>query len=314
MLRRYTADFAAGPTPHGGGSVERRDPHGRHRRRLFVAFISLVSLAAFAMLAFGPNQPHALPDGGVLGLVSELDPADATSNQATSSVPTPASSRSPILEPIQEPPLSAPVSVRPQISVVQKPVRVAKAAASGAKVVFLGDSYTTGYNGAGLGARGWPRIVARAKGWRSVKLAVAGTGFLNPGWTNQPVGARVTAAIRQKPDVVFIAAGHNDSRWTVAATERAADTVIARLHRALPSAVLVIVAPIWPSGSPPARCLALRGHLRRAAASIGAIFIDPLAEGWFAGGAHRFIGPDAIHPTDAGHRYIAKRVLAHLPI
>ncbi len=246
---------------------------------------------------------------GSSALVSELDPVAETSSPGTSSVPTPASSRSPILEP----PLPASLSVRPQISVVQKPVRVAKTAAAGAKVVFLGNSYTTGYNGAGLGARGWPRIVARAKGWRSVNLAVAGTGFLNPGWTNQPVGVRVTAAIRQKPDVVFIAAGHNDSRWTVAATERAADTVIARLHRALPSAVLVIVAPIWPNGSPPARCLALRGHLRRTAASIGAIFIDPLAEGWFAGGAHRFIGPDAIHPTDAGHRYIAKRVLAHLP-
>ncbi len=48
------------------------------------------------------------------------------------------------------------------------------------------------------------------------------------------------------------------------------------------------------------------------AAAVGGIFIDPLAEGWFAGAAHRFIGPDGIHPTDAGHARIAARILARL--
>ncbi len=185
-------------------------------------------------------------------------------------------------------------------------------ATAGSKAVFLGDSYTTGWNGAGLGARGWPRRIGLAKGWRTVNLAVAGTGFINPGWTNQPVRSRVTAAIRQHPDIVFVAAGHNDSRWSAAATAKAADKVIDRLHKALPHAVLVIVAPIWPNGSPPARCLSLRDHLRRKAAALHAIFIDPLAERWFAGKYHRLIGSDGIHPTDAGHRRIAERVLADL--
>ena len=182
----------------------------------------------------------------------------------------------------------------------------------GSKAVFLGDSYTTGWNGAGLGARGWPRRVGRAKGWRTVNLAVAGTGFINPGWTNQPVRSRVSAAIAKHPDIVFVAAGHNDSRWSAAATAKAADKVIDRLHKALPHAVLVIVAPIWPNGSPPARCLTLRNHLRRKAAAVHAIFIDPLAERWFAGKYHRLIGSDGIHPTDAGHLRMAKRVLADL--
>jgi lysophospholipase L1-like esterase len=178
--------------------------------------------------------------------------------------------------------------------------------------VFLGDSYTTGWKGAGIGTRGWPRLVARARGWKTVNLAVAGTGFLNPGWTNQPVGSRVGAAIAREPDVIFVAAGHNDSRWTATATAKAADKVITRLRRALPDAVLVIVGPIWPSGSPPARCVALRDHLRRTAASVGAIFIDPLGERWFAGSRRSLIGTDGIHPTDAGHRAMAKRVIADL--
>ena len=58
----------------------------------------------------------------------------------------------------------------------------------GATAVFLGDSYTSGWNGAGMGERGWPRLVGSARGWRTVNLAVAGTGFLNPGWTDQPIG------------------------------------------------------------------------------------------------------------------------------
>ena len=102
------------------------------------------------------------------------------------------------------------------------------------------------------------------------------------------------------------------SHWSPAAIDKAADTVIDRLHRALPDAVLVVIAPIWPTGSPPARCLDLRNHLRQKAASVGAIFIDPLAGKWFAGSSRRLIGPDGIHPTDAGHRHIAALVLAHL--
>ena len=83
----------------------------------------------------------------------------------------------------------------------------------GATALFLGDSYTSGWNGAGLGARGWPALAAAARGWKVVNLAVPGTGFMNPGWTGQPIGSRVDAAIRHRPDIVFVVAGHNDSRW-----------------------------------------------------------------------------------------------------
>jgi len=155
-------------------------------------------------------------------------------------------------------------------------------------------------------------MVAASRGWRAVNLAVPGTGFLNPGWTNQPLASRIAAAIRLEPDVVVVASGHNDSRWSASATADAADAAIRRLRRALPDAVFVIVAPIWQDGSPPQRCLILRDRLRARAAAIGAIFIDPLAGRWFAGSRHHLIGPDRLHPTDAGHRFMAARVLAAL--
>jgi lysophospholipase L1-like esterase len=215
---------------------------------------------------------------------------------------------------------TAPGPGRPIVVVpVSKPHSVIRTTAAAAiaipthgTAVFLGDSYTTGWNGAGIGARGWPRIVAGEKRWKVLNLAVAGTGFRNPGWTGQPVRTRVAAAIRAKPDIVFVAAGHNDSRWSVSTTATAARSVIDRLHVALPHAVIVVVGPIWQDGSPPSRCLELRYRLRTMAAAVGGIFIDPIAERWFASRAHRFIGSDGIHPTNAGHRYIAARILVHL--
>lgn len=179
------------------------------------------------------------------------------------------------------------------------------------RATFLGDSYTTGWNGSGRGSRGWPAIVARGLGWKVTNLAVAGTGFVNPGWTGQPLRTRLAATVRSKPQVVVVAIGHNDSRYGAAAVT-AARRDLARLRRLLPDAAIVVIAPIWANGSPPTTMLRLRTALRREARAIHALFIDPLSGGWFAGASHRFISGDGIHPTDAGHRHIARLVLRSL--
>jgi lysophospholipase L1-like esterase len=257
---------------------------------------------ATAALAAGPAGTASSDLGQTLTFapVPTAGEVAATSVEpATRPVPPQTSSSSPPRRPVVAIPES-------------KPVVVSRTAPRAFTAAFLGDSYTSGWSGAGLGARGWPRIVGAAQGWKVVNLAVAGTGFINPGWTGQPIGSRVQAAIARHPDVVVVAGGHNDSRWSVAAVAAAADRVILRLHASLPNARLVILAPIWPTGSPPLRCLQLRDHLRRTAARVGAVFVDPLAENWFGGGRHAMILADGIHPSDAGHRYIARRVLARL--
>lgn len=294
-----------------------QDPPARPRRRLGSALLPLL-VGAIAIAVAGQLTPP--PDGAVLAAAASPSSAVPTLDRSGSSIRPSSGELSPILERrgasavFGRPTVVLP---RPSVKTVRKATvsgraTAASQAGAGSKAVFLGDSYTTGWNGAGLGARGWPRRVGLAKGWRTVNLAVAGTGFINPGWTNQPVRTRVSAAIARHPDIVFVASGHNDSHWSAAATAKAADKVIDRLHNALPHAVLVIVAPIWPNGSPPARCLTLRDHLRRKAAAVHGIFIDPLAERWFAGKYHRLIGADGIHPTDAGHLRMARRVLADL--
>lgn len=272
--------------------------------------VALLMLAVGAVLLMGPTE-RSSRDGSV---VLAADTAAAASSIA----PTPVASRLPTskapetMAALDDTLHAAPVPTRPAVTVPAPEPRVAFGAPRASTAVFLGDSFTSGWNGAGIGARGWPRLVGADQEWQTVNLAVAGTGFINPGWTNQPIGSRVAEAIRRGPDVIVVAGGHNDSRWSAVATARAADEVIDRLHVAASDALLVIVAPIWQDGSPPLRCLALRDHLRRKAASIGAVFIDPLAEGWFSGASHRLIGPDGLHPTDAGHRFIAERVLVAL--
>lgn len=197
-----------------------------------------------------------------------------------------------------------------------RPIPTLAAATTAARargpVVFLGDSYTSGYVGAGLGANGWPALVSAAEGWRMTNLAVPGTGFVNPGWTAQPMRTELATVIRLKPGVVVIAGGHNDRRYGAPAADAAADALISRLRTALPHATLVIVGPIWQDGSPAASVVAIRDHLRAEARAVGALFIDPIAGRWFAGTNHRFIGPDGTHPTNAGHRHIAALVLAAL--
>jgi lysophospholipase L1-like esterase len=177
---------------------------------------------------------------------------------------------------------------------------------------YLGDSYTTGWAGAGIGSRGWPAIVSAAYGWRTVNRAVAGTGFVNPGWTGQPIRTRVAAVLQARPGIVFVAGGHNDSRFGRVATGTAADAVLRRIRRALPDAVIVVIGPIWGNGSPPASVRGIRTELRKSAAAVDAIFVDPIRDGWFAGAAARHIMADGIHPSNAGHRRIAARVLAAL--
>lgn len=305
----YTA--AADIRPRTGGRLARRQhAYARTRPSLHAALL-IVAICAVATTFPAPSGRGAA--GVVLAAGASASPVSQVAALAPASRLSVPERRTQDPEaPLDETLHAAPIPTRPAISVPAPEPRVAFGAPPGSTAVYLGDSFTSGWNGAGLGARGWPRLVDAVQEWRTVNLAVAGTGFINPGWTGQPIGSRVAEAIRHDPDVIVLAGGHNDSRWSVSATSKAADAVVDRLREGAPNALLVIVAPIWQNGDPPQRCLELRDRLRGKAASVGAVFIDPLAEGWFSGASHRLIGPDGLHPTDAGHRYIADRVEAAL--
>jgi lysophospholipase L1-like esterase len=296
---------------------------GHQRAQRFSRRPRLVALSLLAISLLGASWPREAPDtSGIAAAIAAHGRGPTRPVEVERSTPSPVASNATDPAATIAPAHTAaalmldtaggPAPTRPVVDVPPAEPRIVLGPGTGSTAVFLGDSFTSGWDGAGLGAAGWPRLVGAARGWRTVNLAVAGTGFRNPGWTNQPIAARVSTAVQSDADVIVVAGGHNDSRWSAAATARAADDVIDRLRTAAPDALLVIVAPIWQNGSPPSRALALRDHLRQKSDAIGAVFVDPLAEGWFSGPSHRFVGPDGLHPTDAGHRFIAEHILAAL--
>lgn len=289
---------------------------GRHRPWIGATLVALAFASAFGAISMdsvagaGTPATTSMPTLRAVDLTVEVaaPPGGAMPAAAVTVVPSGQSSSAPAASACPTP-SSVPSVATSQAQVSPLPVTTPR---TRPVVAFLGDSYTTGYNGAGLGRAGWPSIVAASLKLRPQVRAVAGTGFVNPGWTGQPIRTRLSGVIQADPRIVILAGGHNDRRYAPSLSARAADAVIDRLDSALPDAILVVIGPIWQDGSPPRSVRALRDHLRRKAAAVGAIFIDPLRGGWFAGTAHRFISPDGIHPTAAGHRHIAKLVLGAL--
>ena len=53
--------------------------------------------------------------------------------------------------------------------------------------------------------------------------------------------------------------------------------------------------------------MAIRDSLRTQAGAMGATFVDPIAENWFVGRPD-LVGHDGVHPTDAGHLYMAEKI------
>jgi lysophospholipase L1-like esterase len=69
----------------------------------------------------------------------------------------------------------------------------------------------------------------------------------------------------------------------------------------------LVIGPPWPTADPPDTVLRIRDALKYQAGVAGATFIDPIAAGWFVG-RPELIGKDGIHPTDAGHAYMAAKI------
>jgi lysophospholipase L1-like esterase len=73
------------------------------------------------------------------------------------------------------------------------------------------------------------------------------------------------------------------------------------------SAKFLVIGPPWPSADPPPTIRRIRDVLGYQAELAGATFVDPIAARWFVG-KPELIGADGVHPTDAGHIYMAEKL------
>ena len=179
------------------------------------------------------------------------------------------------------------------------------------RVAFYGDSYTFGM-GASDPSKRWSTIVCEQRGWSEFNPSVNGLGFI----TNRTVfgeGDLPSFIIADDPDLVIVTLGLNDNFSFSSAGDRIRDQIVSdfeRLAEGLPDARIIVVEPFWYTDQRPESVEVIIGWVRDAAAAIDADFI-PGASHWIEGHPE-WIAADGLHPSDAGHAEIARRMDAEL--
>lgn len=179
-------------------------------------------------------------------------------------------------------------------------------------VAVVSDSYTTGTQEGGLGPRSWT-----ARAWQMLAsdgeqiapdvAAEKRAGYVRRG-DHGSVFSDLTARAVKSDDslVVFFGSRNDEGVDPPLLAGKARDTFgLARVRA--PSARLLVIGSAWPSADVPDSMLRIRDALCAAALSVGASWVDPIAEHWFVGRPD-LIGADGVHPTDAGHQYLADMI------
>ncbi len=190
------------------------------------------------------------------------------------------------------------------------------------RVAVIGDSYTTGTDIGGLGSKGWT-----ARAWRELADfrvpvtadvgAEGGAGYGTRG-NRGSLFEDLTARTVKPDDVLVVFFGsRNDLNVDPAQLSILAYGTFQLARRSAPSATFLVIGPPWPTADPPAAILRIRDALQYQAGVAEATFIDPIAERWFVK-QPELIGTDGVHPTDAGHEYMADKIApliaAYLPV
>ena len=180
------------------------------------------------------------------------------------------------------------------------------------RVAVVGDSYTTGGELGGLGSKGWTTRAWQllARDGLSVAPDVAAEGGAGYGTRGNhgSVFEDLTADVVKPDDALVVFFGsRNDQNVDPTQLSVLAYGTFQLARRTAPSAKFLVIGPPWPTADPPGWVLGIRDALKYQAGVAGATFIDPIAQGWFVG-RPELIGQDGVHPTDAGHAYMAEKI------
>jgi hypothetical protein len=106
---------------------------------------------------------------------------------------------------------------------------------------------------------------------------------------------------------VIIFGGSGDAPAKPELVEAAVRNTFLLVRKASPHAKLIAAGPASPAADPGPDLTRVRDIVRDEAVKIGATFVDPIADKWFVGDPT--LMRDDGSPTDAGHTYIAERLL-----
>ncbi|MHB1486819.1 MAG: SGNH/GDSL hydrolase family protein [Acidimicrobiales bacterium] len=174
-------------------------------------------------------------------------------------------------------------------------------------LAVVGASFSAGV-GAHRVQASWPEDLARALRWRLVVSADPGAGYVNRGVRDLGPFANLAAQLhlgRREPTVVIIQGGHNDIRQPPALVSRRVESLVRAIQHQSPEAkVCVLTVFTATNHSSAAAWVTDRAIVAGArSADPGVMVLDPLASHWSFPRT-----PDNLHPSPAGHRWIAQRI------
>lgn len=190
------------------------------------------------------------------------------------------------------------------------------------RVAVISDSYTNGTNFGGQGPRSWTAQANRNLDAWGVPIiadvaAEGRAGYVVRGDHGSIFGDLTARAVRPDDALVVFFGSRNDQGVDLMQLSGMAHDAFMRARATAPGAKLLVIGPPWPTADVPPGVLQIRDVLGMQAGMAGATFIDPIAERWFVDRPD-LIASDGVHPTDAGHDYlaglIAPRIRAELPI
>ncbi len=192
------------------------------------------------------------------------------------------------------------------------PVQLLGRESSLSRVAVISDSYTNGTDLGGHGSRGWPALAwqllaAEGKPVAADVAAEGRAGYGVRGDQNSTFGDLTARAVRPDDALVVFFGSRNDQPLEPYEVGRLARSAYELARGKAPNARLLVIGPPWPTADVPVRIRQIRDVLATVARAYGARFVDPLAERWFVDRPD-LIAVDGVHPTDAGHGYLAQRI------
>jgi lysophospholipase L1-like esterase len=179
-------------------------------------------------------------------------------------------------------------------------------------IAVIGDSYTTGTDEGGLGPNSWTAHAWQTLGARGVRIAAnvaaeGKAGYAVPGDHDSTFEDLTARAVKPNDVLVVFFGSRNDEGVDPELLAERAGAAFNLARRFAPSARVLVIGPPWPTADVPDSMLRIRDVLNARARAAGAAFVDPIGDGWFVDRPD-LIGPDGVHPNDAGHEYLADKI------
>ena len=183
---------------------------------------------------------------------------------------------------------------------------------AGSRVAVVGDSYTTGSNEGGEGPRGWTTrawqlLAQQGLPVRADVAAEGGAGYGTRGNRGSVFEDLTARAVKADDNLVVFYGSRNDEKVDPSLYSIMVYGAFQLARRTAPDARFLVIGPPWPTADPPPAILRIRDSLRYQSGLAKAEFVDPIAERWFVDNPE-LIGHDGVHPTDAGHLYMADKI------